>query len=378
MVATTTSLLSALSITGCTQPEDSPPTTVTIITTATSAEPLVALPESVVAEMIGMAKRAKRPGEATVHLVTSATGEVDTRDLVPLRPNGQVQHAQVDADRQIRAAIDDLAVTAAAAVASKPGLNVLPLFDRASQLPGDIHIITSGTSTEAPIDLRLTGWDTDPNTIVDSVERQGLLPYLPDRHVTFHGLGVVSGTQPTLPPFARSFIESLYLRLCEQAGAASCLLAPGAASGLPPIAALPVPVVPVPDAITEGGCPVWTRLSDTVLHFAPDSAVLPATANDALHPLVDAVDRCRIERIGVTGHIADTGTGDTRNTLAERRARAVADRLVVLGLPPQMLGMVDGRDAREPVVPNFTNDVFDEAKAQQNRRVELTFYHARR
>ncbi|MGW5922316.1 hypothetical protein ACWFPY_25290 [Nocardia fluminea] len=32
-----------------------------------------------------------------------------------------------------------------------------------------------------------------------------------------------------------------------------------------------------PTGITEGGCPVWLNLLDSVLHFAPESATLPAT-----------------------------------------------------------------------------------------------------
>ncbi|RBO88486.1 OmpA family protein [Nocardia puris] len=378
LVAILVLALAALCITSC-APSESPSTTaVTIVATATAAEPRPSLPDSLASGLVAMAKRAKRPGDATVHVVMSATGEVVTHDLTPLRPNGQVQHAQADADRQIRAALDDLAATVGALRATEPGLGVLPLLDRAGQLPGDLHVLTSGVSTEAPVDLRRIGWSTDPHAVIDSVEKQGLIPRLPGRHVTFYGLGVVAGQQPVLPPFTRSFIESLHHQLCERSGAASCRVAPPSATALPPVATAPVPVVPVPEAYTEAGCPVWTRLSDAVLHFAPDSAVLPASADDVLRPLAEAVFRCHIRRVDITGHIADTGTGDARDNLAQRRARAVADRLVSLGLPSGVLGAVAGRDAHEPVVPNFTNGVFDEAKAKQNRRVEMTFLLARR
>ncbi|MBF6185049.1 OmpA family protein [Nocardia farcinica] len=362
---------------GCTAPPSNQSSThITILTTATSAEPRVVLPDSLVTAMTKMAKQSKRPGDATVRIASSATGDITTKDLTPTRPNGQVQHATADADRQITASVEELAKTVANVRADRPGLDLLGLLDRASQLPGELHIVSSGISTVAPVDLRVIGWNADPDSVIESIARQGRLPSLPGRHVTFHGLGIPAGLQPGLPPFARPLVEQLWTGICQRAGAASCTVAQDAPSAAAPVATMPVPIVPVPDAITDSGsgCPVWASLNDTTLHFAPDSPVLPANADDALRPIVQAAARCDISSIDVTGHIADTGIGDTRNNLSERRARAVADRLVVLGLPSELLGIVSGRDAHEPIIPNFTDGVFDEAKAQQNRRVELTFH----
>ncbi|NKY27731.1 OmpA family protein [Nocardia gamkensis] len=368
-----------LGLIGCTAaPADSQPSAITIAATVTSAEPRTALSNSLISELTEMAEHSKRPGDATVRVVSSATGDILTKDLTPLRPNGQVQHAAADADRQITASVRELANTVAEVRADHPGLDLLGLLDRASQLPGDLHVLSSGISTVAPVDLRVVGWNAKPDSVIDSIARQGRLPKLSGRHVTFHGLGIAAGSQPGLPPFARTLVEQLWTGICQRAGAASCTVAHDMPSAAAPVATLPVPVVPVPDAITEGGCPVWASLNDTTLHFAPDSPVLPANADDALRPIVQAAARCDVSSIDVTGHIADTGTVDTRNRLSERRARAVADRLVALGLPSELLGIVSGRDAREPVIPNFTDGVFDELKAQQNRRVELTFHRGGR
>lgn len=372
-------LATLFGVIGCTAaPADKLPSAITIAATATSAEPRAALPDSLITKLTDMAKRSKRPGDATVRLMTATTDDIITKDLTPLRPNGQVQHAAADADRQITASVDELANTVADVRADQPGLDLLGLLDRASQLPGDLHVASSGISTVAPVDLRVIGWNAKTDNVIDSIERQGRLPSLSGRHVTFHGLGIAAGSQPGLPPFARALVEQLWTGICQRAGAASCTVAHDMPSAAAPVATMPVPVVPVPDAITEGGCPVWASLNDTTLHFAPDSPVLPANADDALRPIVEAATRCDVSSIDVTGHIADTGTGDTRNNLSERRARAVADRLVALGLPSELLGIVSGRDAHEPIVPNFTNNQFDESKAQQNRRVELTFHHGSR
>ncbi|WP_157978814.1 OmpA family protein [Nocardia aurea] len=348
---------------------------VTLVVTATSAEPRPVLPESMVDELTSMAKRSKRKGGATVRVVTSLSGEVRTTDLTPVRPNGQVQHAAADADRQIHSAIDKLSVTLGEAASTTPGLSVLPLLDRAAEIPdADIHVISSGISTEAPMDFRVIGWNTNPASIIDSIARQGQIPNLTGRHVTFHGLGRAGGSQPSLPPFARTMTEQVWVGICERAGAASCTVTHDAPTATAPVATMPVPVVPVPEAITRGGCPVWLNLSDAVLHFAGGSAALPVSADGALRPVVEATSRCAIQAIDITGHIADTGDGDDHNDLAGRRARAVADRLLTLGLPSSLLGAVSGHGAREPVIPNFTGGVFDESKAQQNRRVEIVFH----
>ncbi|MFD3425297.1 OmpA family protein [Nocardia fluminea] len=361
-------------VVACAAPMDTATTAVTIVSTATAAEPVPVLPDSLKADLAAMAKSAKRPGQATVNIVTSASGQVSTIDLTPTRQNGQVQHAVADAERQIAAALDKVNNTLAAARADQPGLDLLTPLDRAIQLPGDLHVLSSGVSTAAPVDMRVVGWNAKPDSVIDNIDRQGRIPNATGRHVTFHGLGIVAGSQPGLPPFARSLVEKLWLGICERTGAADCTALGDVRGGAVGASKLLVPVVPVPDAITEGGCPVWTSLSDSVLRFAPDSAVLPSDADDAMRPLVVAAMRCNVAQIDLTGHIADTGTGDTRDDLAGRRARAVADRLVALGLPFTLLGSVSGRDARDPVVPNFTADgSFDEQKARQNRRVELTF-----
>ncbi|MBH0779937.1 OmpA family protein [Nocardia bovistercoris] len=367
-------------VTGC--GSSAPSSTVrpiTLVATATSAEPRTVLPESMVDELTSMAKRSKRKGGATVRAITAASGEASAIDLTPLRPNGQVQHATADAERQIRAAIDKLGVTLGETASTTPGLSVLPLLDRAAQIPdAEIHVLSSGISTEAPMDYRVIGWNTNPASVIDSIARQGQIPNLAGRHVTFHGLGVAGGSQPSLPPFARTIIERIWVGICERAEAASCTIGHDAPTAAAPVATMPVPVVPVPEVITENGCAVWLNLSDAVLHFAGGSAALPASADDALRPIVEATSRCLVQAIDITGHIADTGDGDDHNDLAGRRARAVADRLLALGLPPALLGTVSGHGAHEPVVPNFTGGIFDEDKATANRRVEVIFHQSGR
>lgn len=61
--------------------------------------------------LTAMAKQSKRKDDDTVRIVPSANGAASSTDLTTLRPNGQVQHASADADRQIDSAIQKLGTT---------------------------------------------------------------------------------------------------------------------------------------------------------------------------------------------------------------------------------------------------------------------------
>ncbi|WP_280351496.1 OmpA family protein [Nocardia abscessus] len=362
--------LGGLGLSACTADHSSHPS-ITLVVTATSAEPRPSLPNSIRAELISLAKQSKKPGQATVRIITSADGPIIERDLTPMRGE-QVEHAIAAADRKIDAAITNVAEELANAKADTPGLALLPPIDRASTFPGSrMHVISSGVTTEAPTDFRRWGWNIDPTAAVDSVAHQGQISDLRGVSLTFHGLGIAAGTQPQLPPFARQTVRDVWLGICQRGNATSCAAEQEPIAARPPTSTLPVPVVPLPQVQTVGGCPAWMSLSDSVLRFPPDSPQLGVEADSVLAKLVDDAVRCRL-RISITGHIADTGTGDCCD-LSGQRARAVADRLLSLGLPADHLGNVIGRGAEQPVIVNITDGVFDEVKARLNRRVELSF-----
>lgn len=358
----------------CTPPVVESPS-ITIVVTGTSAEPKPALPDALRVVLVQRAHDAQKPHDAIVRIISSVDGPIIEKDLTPTRSNGQVEHAAAAADHKINTALDELSRDVADAEADTPGLSVLPLLDRAGQIANSaIHVMSSGVTTENPTDVRVLGWEFRADSVLNAIERQGELPNLAGHRVTFHGIGIVAGTQPRLSPDARTAIETLWLSLCRRAHADSCTAAPGSPTKEPPTATLSVPVVPTPASYTEGGCLVWAKLSDNALQFAPDSAVLGPDADAVLRPIVEAMQRCNLS-VDIAGHIADigTGAGDSSN-LSGRRAQAVADRLLALGLPPQALGTVVGRGTAEPVVSNFTAGQFDPELAQLNRRTELSFH----
>src|SRR6266568_4762331 len=90
-VRTTALAIALLILPACATVPDAHPS-ITIVETSTSAEPRPALPDTLAAGLTTMAKNSKRPGDATVLIITSATGStVISKDLTPLRTNGQVQ-----------------------------------------------------------------------------------------------------------------------------------------------------------------------------------------------------------------------------------------------------------------------------------------------
>jgi outer membrane protein OmpA-like peptidoglycan-associated protein len=90
----------------------------------------------------------------------------------------------------------------------------------------------------------------------------------------------------------------------------------------------------------------------------PDAQVILQAAAEVLNESTDA-------RVGVIGHTDSTGAEDYNESLSERRAEAVVDYLVSLGVSASRLS-ASGAGELEPVADNSTAD-----GRAQNRRVEL-------
>ncbi|MGW5376455.1 hypothetical protein ACWESM_13500 [Nocardia sp. NPDC003999] len=131
-----------------------------------------------------------------------------------------------------------------------------------------MFVLSSGASTEPPVDLDVRGLSFNPAEIAESIHRQGLLN-LPGHHVTYAGLGVTGGSvQPRLPAYGRRLLEDLWMQICKKAGAARCDIAESEPVAAPPRATLSVPIVPVLAAFTDAdGCPRYARLDDQTLAF---------------------------------------------------------------------------------------------------------------
>jgi OmpA-OmpF porin, OOP family len=125
------------------------------------------------------------------------------------------------------------------------------------------------------------------------------------------------------------------------------------------------PGTPAGKAVDAKGCPPPEVLRLEGVHFAYDSADLTAPAREALADVAAQLKARPGVRVEVAGHTDDRGAGRYNLDLSLRRAAAVRERLVTLGVPAEAL-TARGYGAANPVAAGDG----DAARAR-NRRVEL-------
>lgn len=102
--------------------------------------------------------------------------------------------------------------------------------------------------------------------------------------------------------------------------------------------------------------------------FAQESDQLTSASRDNLRRLATSIEQYPNTRIMIVGH-SDTQGGSERNLdLSERRARAVANFLVEIGVNRARITAL-GRGDAEPIAMNDTD-----AGRQWNRRLEIAIY----
>ncbi|PPK91971.1 OOP family OmpA-OmpF porin [Kineococcus xinjiangensis] len=140
----------------------------------------------------------------------------------------------------------------------------------------------------------------------------------------------------------------------------------------------PFPPVPRIDRFEPVGevCGTVVRLDAGVL-FDLDSAGVRPEAEALLQRVAGLLGELGTPSVDVVGHTDSTGDEGYNQSLSERRATAVAERLSAQGVPRDSL-RPSGRGEREPVRPDTTAAGELDAAAQQlNRRVELVLRHGR-
>jgi len=102
--------------------------------------------------------------------------------------------------------------------------------------------------------------------------------------------------------------------------------------------------------------------------FALDSADIRPDSRERLRSVADLITRGEIlGRVSVVGHTCDLGPERYNEQLSTRRAEAVKQELVALGVDPGAI-VIDGRGEAEPRVPNTSDE-----NRQLNRRVDVQF-----
>jgi outer membrane protein OmpA-like peptidoglycan-associated protein len=277
-----------------------------------------------------------------------------------------------DRDRN-RDAVNQMVTTAKAKTPETDLLGALDLAARsiASQ-PGQhtIVVVDSGLSTVSPLDFRTPGLlDADPAELAESLKTAGELPDLHGVHVVFQGLGDTAPPQEKLRRSQRTNLVEIWTAIVQAAGGYGDVeqspLQGESAAGLPTVA-----VVPFDDGLSCTGGIITLTGGD--VGFKPDSADF--RDREAARATVRSIaEQMKLDGVTatLTGMTAKVGAGSGVE-LSERRAEAVRDLLVELGVPADRLttrglgsefsGYVQDRDAAGNLIPE---------KAQANRKVDI-------
>lgn len=116
---------------------------------------------------------------------------------------------------------------------------------------------------------------------------------------------------------------------------------------------------------SQSGAVTTVNVSSDVL-FASDSYALSADADSSLQVVADQITAAGSGTLTITGHTDDVDTEEYNQTLSEKRATAVKDRLAQLADLSAWQASVVGKGETEPRMSGTS----DEARAA-NRRVEI-------
>ncbi|MGH3915432.1 MAG: OmpA family protein [Pseudonocardiaceae bacterium] len=357
---------------------------VVVLATGTVHEPRPMLTDRALAELRAAANSTNvsdgPAGVGSVALVSTADGRFSPPlALTPRRANGAVEHG-LQRDTLIEDNLRRVSDTVVAMTASRPGLDLLQGIDDA--IAGSDHgvliLVSNGLSTQGGFDLRQVGWDAEPEYLVTQLRERGLVPDLSGWRVLFTGVGGTAGDQPPLPKPTRDKLAAYWTAICQAAAADSCEVDDTRFDRTAPVPGPEMPIVPIPDisSVTGPSGEVTTTISDRVLGFAGDSAVLSPAALELLRDTAARITAKLTSGPGavvtIRGYTADPpgSTPQGREQLSRDRAQAVADALATAGIPNKIVTIGGGA---APEMTAVVDGTFDEATAAAMRRVEIAY-----
>ncbi|QSR88019.1 OmpA family protein [Methylacidiphilum caldifontis] len=108
----------------------------------------------------------------------------------------------------------------------------------------------------------------------------------------------------------------------------------------------------------------YSPLKEEIIYFAFDSAAIPGSERGKIEKIADWMNQHPQTSILLAGHCDERGTEEYNRGLGERRAIAVREYLVGLGISPEKIHTISyGKD--RPIAIGHT-----EADYARNRRVE--------
>jgi len=216
-------------------------------------------------------------------------------------------------------------------------LSAMQQAARATQPGGVVVLIDSGIQTVAPLDFRKDDLlEADPAEIRTFLDKNDLLPKLKGLSVLLVGVGNTAAPQDRLDQHTQDNLTEIW-KAVATGGGASCvetLTGPNtrdAVTATPAVSKVTPPKLPTPKAVP---------CQDTVL---PDSGAVgfrpgednfrdPGAARATLTAMAADINRLKLS-VRLVGTTASWGSESYRIDLARRRAEAVKQVLVSLGVP---------------------------------------------
>lgn len=343
-----------------------------VVAGSTASEPAMQLPASAAKQLEATGKS---NGSVTI-VVPSGTPEARGTTLLGSTANDDIVCTSDQRNKlaQVKDYIDALQ-------ASSPEVDFLDAIDLAARNLGShsmgVLVVGNGLQTVDPLNFAVKGLLTaEPKQVVADLRSRGELPKdLKGVTVYWSGLGDVAGAQKPLTISARSNLEAIWSAILGAAGGTLSVLpepaSGSAAPGLPSVTAVPVPAEATK---TDWSQPIVVRDSD--LLFVKNTATFsdPSAAQKVLADLVPSIEQ-NGQVVTITGTASkDQATSNAADlTLSKRRADAVKQALVSLGVPASLLTTAGvGHEWCGFKPETDATGAYSDALAEQNRTVILT------
>ncbi|RSM64703.1 hypothetical protein DMB66_18830 [Actinoplanes sp. ATCC 53533] len=301
---------------------------ITLVVGARANSPAPGLPDEVQGLIREAAKNSKQvqivrvDGEPTVALDATFKTDGNNPDI---------------RDRELRTFLDQVSGYGKTLKPKKPQADVLTALTvaaRSTPANGTIVVIDSGIPTIGPLSFTNPEMFTaDPKEVVEFLGSEKLMPDLDKRNVVLVGLGDTADPQPALPENLHKQVTDLWTTIAEKAGAGCVYALKSAATRTAVPTDVPVSVValPKPPVFPECGTTVLTDSSP--VGFTVDTADFrdPKGARATLKQLATRMAG-HSQRVQLTGTTSSEGSDAANQDLSERRADAVEDVLVDLGV----------------------------------------------
>lgn len=253
-------------------------------------------------------------------------------------------------------------------------LGALTIAANATGPGGNVILIDSGLQTTAPLDFRDGSLlSAQPDTIVEYLKKNDLLPDLKGKHVYLGGLGATADPQDELDNRLHKRVMDLWSKIVDASGPACTYVDPNdstlaAPAGRPQVGKVMLPALPPP----PGACTETSFGEREDVGFIEDSAEFrdPKAAKAALKKLADVMVRESDQSAQLTGATSSEGSEAHNQQLSQQRAEAVEKVLVEFGVPESR---ITAKGVGE-FLPGRVDDLgpdgrLDIGKAIQNRKV---------